>query len=160
MSKKLIFLMFSRLSEYINFARQIKETSSTDLATMSLPRSNHFDADTVICQTLSKQHIKLCLLIIILAIIKIRLIRISFFKKSTGSFNLVFFSIALFSFRVFSQVGFREKGEFDSPKNVRKITAFETEAIKDISKHRKPENFRLKLNALISSCGILWNWMM
>ena len=98
MSKKLISLMFSRLSEYINFARQIKEMSSTELATMSLPRSNHFDTDTVSCQTLSKQHIKRCLLIIILAIIKIRLIRISFFKKSTGSFNLVFFLLLCLAF--------------------------------------------------------------
>ena len=70
--------MFIRLSEYINFARQIKETSSTDLATMSLPRSNHFDTDTVLIKT---THQTDCLLIIILAIVKIRLIRISFFKK-------------------------------------------------------------------------------
>ena len=75
--------MFIRLSEYINFARQIKETSSTDLTTMSLPKSNHFDTDTVICQTLliKTTHQTDCLLIIILAIVKIRLIRISFFKK-------------------------------------------------------------------------------
>ena len=43
---------------------------------------------------------------------------------------------------------------------LRKLRHFETEVIKDISKHRKPEKFGLKLNALISSCGILWNWMM
>ena len=72
--------MFSCLSKYINFERQIKETSSTDLA-KSLLRSNHFDTDTVIYNTQLKQRIKRCLLIIILAIIKIRLIKISFLKK-------------------------------------------------------------------------------
>lgn len=52
-----------------------------------------------------------------------------------------------------------EKANLTVGKMLKKLRHFETEVIKDISKHRRPEKFGLKLNALIiiSSCGILWS---